>query len=589
MGPQEHKVERRLAAIFAADVAGYSRLMSQDEVGTLRALTYNREIIDRLITEHGGRIANTAGDSVLAEFPSAVDAVQCAVAVQETLAQADRNSPTEHRLKFRIGVHVGDVMIRGGDLLGDGVNVAARLESLADPGGICLSEAAYGYVRKALPLAFADLGPQKVKNIEEPIRAYVLKAPLSAPAGIEQSKPLSLPDKPSIAVLPFNNMSPDPEQEFFADGMTEDVITGLSRLKWLFVIARNSTFIYRGKAVDVRQVARELGVRYVLEGSVRASGKRIRITGQLIDAETGKHIWAERYDRQLEDIFAVQDEITENVVAAIEPHLYVEESLRFTSQPPESVATWGLVVRALTLINKADRRANQEAQALLNSAIGREPSYARAHAILAWAKWWEGFNKWPPEGRAVLYKDAEEVAARALTLDPDEPWARLTLGLTLSGSGYHDRALEQFRAALDAHPNWALGRTMYGLALVRAGHFGEAVSETDHALRMSPLDTFAGLYTVFHGLALLSARRFPEALVYLRKSIQAYPDFIGNYSTLISCCGHLGLIDEAQMYLRQHEKIAGIPYRAGMARQALSRFAHADVYVEGLQKAQVPE
>ena len=276
--------------------------------------------------------------------------------VQEALAQAIQDTPEERRLQFRIGVHVGDVMVQGDDLLGDGVNIAARLEGMADPGGICISEAAYGYVRKTLPLAFTDLGLQTVKNIEEPIRAYAVKATSPAANGMAETKPLPLPDRPSIAVLPFTNMSPDPEQEFFADGMTEDIITGLSRLRWLFVIARNSTFTYKGKAVDVRQVARELGVRYVLEGSVRASGKRIRVTGQLIDAETGKHIWAEKYDRQLEDVFAVQDEITQNVVATIEPHLYAEESLRFINQPPESVATWGLVVRALTLINKVDRK-----------------------------------------------------------------------------------------------------------------------------------------------------------------------------------------------------------------------------------------
>jgi adenylate cyclase len=591
MGPQEHRVERRLAAIFAADVAGYSRLMSQDEVGTLRILTAHRQIMDRLITEHGGRIANTAGDSVLAEFPSAVDAVQCAVGVQEALAQAIQDAPVEHRLQFRIGVHVGDVMVRGGDLLGDGVNIAARLEGLSDPGGICISEATYGYVRKTLPLAFTDLGLQTVKNIEEPIRVYAVKAISPAVNGTTETKPLSLPDRPSIAVLPFTNMSPDPEHEFFADGMSEDIITGLSRLRWLFVIARNSTFTYKGKAVDVRQVARELGVRYVLEGSVRASGKRIRVTGQLIDAETGKHVWAEKYDRHLEDVFAVQDEITQNVVATIEPHLYAQESLRVINQPPENVATWGLVVRALTLINKVDRQANQEAQALINRAIGREPSYARAYAILAWAKWWEGFNQWPADRAAItaLYKKAEELAERALALDPDEPWARMIVGLTLSGSGHHDRALEQLRNALDAHPNWALGRSMYGLALVRAGQFDEAISETGQALRMSPLDTFAGLYTVFHGLALMAARRFPEALVHLRRSIKAYPDFVGYYSNLISCCGHLGLLDEAQMYLQQRDKIAGFPYHVTMVRQNMSQFAHVDIYVEGLRKAGVPE
>jgi adenylate cyclase len=591
MSPPEKRLERRLAAILAADVAGYSRLMGRDEVETLNTLTAHRRMMDPLITEHGGRIANTAGDSVLAEFPSAVDAVQCAVTVQEAITEVTQDTPEGNRLQFRIGVHVGDVMVQGGDLLGDGVNIAARLQAMADPGGICISKATYGYVRKTLPLAFTDLGLQTVKNIEEPVRVYAVKATSPAANGIAETKPLPLPDKPSIAVLPFTNMSPDPEQEFFADGMTEDIITGLSRLRWLFVIARNSTFTYKGKAVDVRKVARELGVRYVLEGSVRAAGKRIRVTGQLIDAETGKHIWAEKYDRHLEDVFAVQDEITQNVVATIEPHLYAEESLRSINQPPENVATWSLVVRALTLINRVDRKANQEAQVLLKRAIGREPAYARAYAIFAWAKWWEGFNQWPADRAAVtaLYKEAEALAERALVLDPDEPWARMIVGLTLSGSGHHDRALEQLRNALDAHPNWALGRSMYGLALVRAGQFDEAICETGQALRMSPLDTFAGLYTVFHGLALMAAQRFPEALVHLRRSIKAYPDFVGYYSNLISCCGHLGLREEAQMYLQQRDKIAGSPYRVTMVRQNMSRFAHVDIYVEGLRKAGVPE
>jgi adenylate cyclase len=591
MDRQEHKVERRLAAIFAADMAGYSRLMEQNEVGTLHTLTAHREIMDKLIVEHGGRIANTAGDSVLAEFPSAVHAVQCAVDIQSALSGAIQDVPNEKRVQFRIGVHVGDVMVRGSDLLGDGVNIAARLEAIADPGGICLSEAAYGHVRKALPLTFTDLGPQTVKNIEEPIRAYALKAPSPISAAMRSTKPLPLPDKPSIAVLPFTNMSGDPEQEFFADGMTEDIIIGLSRLKWLFVIARNSTFTYKGKAVDVRQISRELGVRYVLEGSVRASGKRIRITGQLIDAETGKHIWAEKYDRQLEDVFAVQDEITQNVVATIEPHLYAEEGFRSSQQPPENVATWGLVVRAITLIHRVERKANEEAQALLDLAIRKEPSYARAYAILAWAKWWQGFSQWSPDWPSIyaFYKEAEELAERALALDPDEPWARMTFGLIISGSGHHERALEQFRTALDAHPNWALGRTMYGVALLRAGYFDDAISETGHALRMSPVDPFTGIYTVFHGLALLAARRFPEALVYFRRSIKGLPDLVSHYNPLISCCGHLGLVGEAQMYLEKRNSIAGFPYRVSVVRQTMSRFAHGNVFVEGLVKAQVPE
>ena len=335
----EQKVARRLVAIVAADVAGYSRLMEQDETETLRKLVSHREIMDRLIAEHGGRIANTAGDSVLAEFPSAVDAVQCAMEVQKALGHLNEGAPPEKALRFRIGIHVGDVVVRGSDLLGDGVNVAARLEGLAEPGGVSLSGDAHRQVRKALPLPFTDLGSQQVKNIDEPIQVFAMRFDDSSSArtgaqAVSPVRTLPLPEKPSIAVLPFVNMSPSPDAEFFADGITEEIITALARLKWLFVIARNSTFTYKGKAVDVRQVARDLGVRYVVEGCVRASGQHIRITGQLIDAETGNHIWAERYDRHLNDIFAVQDEITESVVATIEPHLYAEESFRASIQPP---------------------------------------------------------------------------------------------------------------------------------------------------------------------------------------------------------------------------------------------------------------
>jgi adenylate cyclase len=309
---QEQRVERRLAAIFAADVAGYSRLVSQDEAGTLRTLAAAREVMDGLIRDHGGRIANTAGDSVLAEFPSAVDAVQCAVAVQEKLAEASAGEPEDRRLQFRVGVHVGDVVVRGGDLLGEGVNVAARLEGLAEPGRIAISGAAHGYVRKALPLAYTDLGEQHVKGIDEPVRAYAVEAAiveLGEPS-TRRSKPLPLPDRPSIAVLPFTNLSGDPEQDYFCDGLVEDIITALSHVPRLFVVARNSTFTYKGRAVDVRTVGQELGVRYVLEGSVRRSGDRLRLTGQLIDAGDGTHLWAERFDGRFEDIFDLQDDMT---------------------------------------------------------------------------------------------------------------------------------------------------------------------------------------------------------------------------------------------------------------------------------------
>jgi adenylate cyclase len=305
----ETDVQRRLVAVFAADVEGYSRLMGADEVGTLKGLTERRAILDKAIADHRGRIANTAGDSVLAEFGSAVDAVHCAVEAQAALMEANANLSPDRRINFRIGIHVGDVMVRAGDLFGDGVNIAARLQTLAEPGGVCVSGETYGQVRKVLPVAFTDLGTQRVKNIEEPITTYAIAAvgPVQTSAVSKPGRMLLLPDKPSIAVLPFSNMSGDPEQEYFADGMVEDIITGLSINKSLFVIARNSSFAYKGKSPDIRQVGRELGVRYVLEGSVRKSGNRVRITGQLIDATSGAHLWAERFDGDLEDIFDLQD------------------------------------------------------------------------------------------------------------------------------------------------------------------------------------------------------------------------------------------------------------------------------------------
>ncbi len=396
-----------------------------------------------------------------------------------------------------------------------------------------------------------------------------------------------LPDAPSIAVLPFTNMSGNPEQDFLADGITEDIITDLSRLRWLFVIARNSTFTYKGRAVDVRQVTRELGVRYVLEGSVRTAAGRIRVTSQLIEAETGKHIWAERHDRELHDIFAVQDEITRNVVAAIEPHLYAEEGFRAARRPPGSIDAWGLVVRAMGLINRVGHRQNDEAQRLLRQAIDIEAGYARAHAVLSWAVWWAALCYWcpdTPEG----YRQAMRHAEEAVACGPGDPWARMTLGLCLSTARQHERALVELRAALDLNPSFALGRTAFGWALLRAGRFDEAIGETGMALQMSPMDSFAGIYTAIHGLALLGARRFGEALSFLRASVAAFAEYSGHYNTLISCCGHLGLMDEARTFIDLRNRV-GPPLQVGVLRRNLAGFAHAEVFVEGLVKAGVPE
>jgi adenylate cyclase len=406
------------------------------------------------------------------------------------------------------------------------------------------------------------------------------ESPVAPPAAL---KPL---DQPSIAVLPFTNLG-EPDRDFLADGITEDIITGLARLRWLFVIARNSTFVYKGKAVDVREVARDLGVRYVLEGSVRTAGGRIRITGQLVDAETGKHIWAEKYDREVQDVFAVQDDITERVVAAVEPHLYAEEGYRAASKPPDSIDAWGLVVRALNLISKVERGQNEEAQSLLRRAIAMEPGYARAHALLAWAVWWTAYCYWYPDTREG-YRRAAVHANDALSSDPGDPWARMVLGLCLSTDGQHDRALGELRTALRLNPSFALGRMAFGWALLRTGRFDEAIEETGRAIRMSPLDSFSGFYTSIHGLALLAAKRFKDALPHLHASVADLLEHPGHFNCLISCCGHLGLLDEAKEFIAIRNRI-GPPLRLSVLRANLSKFAHRDIFIDGLKKAGIPE
>jgi adenylate cyclase len=331
----EEGVERKLTTILAADVVGYSRLMGEDEAGTLARLkSLRKELMQPKIAGGRGRVVKLMGDGLLAEFPSVVEAVRCAVDIQQDMAGREADLPDERRLRLRIGVNLGDIIVEGSDIYGDGVNIAARLEGLAEPGGICISGKVYEEVRNKLPTAFEDLGEQEVKNIAEPVRVYrwtdAAVDPMPGTVGA-----LPLPDKPSIAVLPFTNMSGDPEQEYFSDGITEDIITALSKFRWFFVISRNSTFVYKGQAVDIKQVGRELGVRYVLEGSVRKTANRVRISAQLIEAETGKHVWAERYDRSLEDIFELQDEITSTIAAAVEPELAGSERMRSMRKPTE--------------------------------------------------------------------------------------------------------------------------------------------------------------------------------------------------------------------------------------------------------------
>jgi adenylate cyclase len=544
MDRQEHRVERRLVAIFAADVAGYSRLMQRDEVGTLRTLNAHRQIMDRLIAEHSGRIANTAGDSVLVEFPSAVDAVQCAASVQEALTQAIRDVPEEYRLRFRIGVHVGDVIVQGNDLLGDGVNIAARLEGLAVPGGICISEATYGYVRKALPLAFTDLGLQTVKNIEEPIRAYAVKAPSPAPTRTDQAKPLPLPDKPSIAVLPFMNMDGDPE-DHFADGIVEEIIAALSRFRSLFVIARNSTFTYKGKAVDVRRVSRELGVRYVLEGSVRRAGGRIRIIAQLIDATTGSHIWTERYDGDVTDIFDLQDQVTEAIVGALEPTITLSEIERAKRKRPDNLDAYDCVMRALPSIWSHDAEAIAEGLRLAEHAMALDPTYALPKALAAWCyaqrlSYLRTRN--PAEDRSL----ATTLAHDAVRLNSSDP-----LVLTCAGAAYsitRDYAVAQslIEKALKLDPNSAWTCQRSGWINFYLRQYDTAIERFNRAMRLSPVDplmfnTFVGI-----GCAYIDKTKYDEAAHWIEKGLREQPDAVWAYRPLTAALFHAGRIEEAK-------------------------------------------
>src|SRR6516225_3458455 len=441
---ERNRPERRLAAILAGDVAGYSRLIGADEEGTLAALRAMRaEVIDPAIATHRGRLVKTTGDGLLVEFASVLDALRCAVDVQREIAGRDADTPSDRRIELRIGIHQGDIVVEDGDILGDGVNVAARLEALAHPGGIYVSARVQEDAAGRLDLAFADLGEQTLKNIARPIRVYRVGSHKASAA--PSQAPLPLPDKPSIAVLPFQNISGDPEQEVFADGMAEDITTALSKLRWFFVIARNSSFAYKGRTVDVKQVGRELGVRYVLEGSVRNGGNRLRITAQLIEAETGNHVWAERYDRDVGDIFAVQDEITERVDAAIEPELYAAEDIRSQREPPDSLDAWECVIRALAAIGRGTQDANTEAERLCRSAIAIAPGYAQAHSLLAWAILRSSLSS--GDTRTVMAETEAETQI-ALSLDDRDPWAHLVQAMSLRRSRRFGEAERSARRAL---------------------------------------------------------------------------------------------------------------------------------------------
>jgi adenylate cyclase len=579
----QERVERRLAAILAADVAGYSRLMGEEEEGTLARLkAHRRELIDPKTAEHRGRIVKTTGDGLLIEFPSIVEAVSCALAVQRAMVDRNAGTPEEKRIAFRVGVHLEDIIVEDGDIHGDGVNIAARLEGIAEPGGICISDDAFRQVQGKVGSEFVDLGEQNLKNIARPLRVYqaMLQPSASGPA-------LPLPDKPSVAVLPFQNMSGDAEQEFFADGITEDITTALSKVRWFFVIARNSSFTYKGGAVDVKQVGRELGVRYVLEGSVRKAGNRVRITAQLVDATSGNHIWAERYDREIADIFAVQDEITERVVATIEPELYAAEHFRSERKPPESLDAWECVMRALSCAAQSSLSGYTEAEALCRRAIASTPRYGQAHSLLAWVMLRR--TDWSGDVTTFL-AEAETEARTALDIDERDPWAHLTHGLVLYRSRRHGEAERAYRRALELNPNFALAHVVLGLPLAYRGAHEEALRSAEHAIALSPRDPLVDrqashTVTWTH----FAAARYADCVTWARRTIERYPGHLPPYYALIAAAALQGdtvTASEALASLLQLRPDLSLTW----ARQNMAPSGDVlERLLEGLRRAGVPE
>lgn len=541
-------MERRLAAILAADVVGYSRLMGQDEVTTLcRLKALRKELMQPNISEHGGRVVKFMGDGLLAEFSSIVQAVSCAVTIQRSMVDREIDLPEDNRIRIRIGLNQGDVIIEGADIYGDGVNVAARLEGLAEPGGICLSGKVYEEVRDRLDLVFEDMGEKAVKNIDRPVRVWrwINDASQNTQEAGSQTSALMIPDKPSLAVLPFDNMSGDPEQAFFADGIAEDIITGLSRFRSLFVIARNSSFTYKNTAVDVRSVGQQLGVRYVLEGSVRRAANRVRVTAQLIEAEAGNHLWAEKFDRELEDIFAVQDEITQRIVGALQPEIGAAELERARRKSPESLDAWALYhqgIHHLYCYSKAD---NIEARRLFRQAIKQDDQFAAAHTMLAYACFMAVFDALT-DYRVDELTESFDAAQKAVRLDDRDAMAHAILGRVLSMRHQHDQAVAECDTAIELNPNLAQAQFGRGLALVLAGRPGEAVANLENAARLSPRDPNYYAYLLVLAWADLLQGRYEGALEWARRAVAQPNSGVWGNATLAIALAHLDRLEEAR-------------------------------------------
>jgi adenylate cyclase len=580
--------KRKLAAVLAADIAGYSRLMGADEENMLvRLKLLRRELIDPKSKQHHGRIVKTTGDGILIEFLSVVDAVRCAIDVQQGMLERNADLPQDKRIEFRVGVNLGDLMIEGRDLYGDGVNIAARLEALAEPGGICISRTVLNHARDKIPFDVEDAGEQMLKNIARPVHVYriiINPSPRTASAKADVSM-LALPDKPSIAVLPFTNMSGDPEQEFVSDGVAEDVITALSHYPSLFVIARNSSFTYKGRSVDVKQVGRELGVRYVLEGSVRKAGNKIRVTAQLIEAVTSNHVWAERYDRDLTDIFAVQDELTQALTIALAPAIAGAELRRAMRKPPESLDAWAAYQRGLWHLSKATSDDDAIAEEFFKQAIDLDPTFAGGYSALA---------LFQLQAAAIYQKldlrdaqrSAEALARRAVALDGADAEARSCLGWALQACGEAEGALAEIERALSMSPNLAMAHGQRGATLIFAGRPKEGLTALETCIRLDPRDPYLAVRLLHVACGLYFCGEYEASIEASKRLIRSYPDFPMVYRWCAAALGQLTRTTEANEALEKAVSRAPGAFDMYVRNRApwfrLEDHAHL---VEGLRKA----
>jgi adenylate cyclase len=588
--PRDH---RRLTTILSADVVGYSRLMATDESGTLAQLrAHRRELISPKTREHHGRVVKLMGDGALLEFGSVVDAVSFALDIQTAMAQNNAAVPEARRISFRIGINIGDIIVEDDDIYGDGVNIAARLEALAEPGGICVSRNVFNQIKNKIEVPFEDVGEQALKNIPEPVQVY--RIPIGAAAGPQASGAagptggLTLPAKPSIAVLSFNNMSADPDQEFFADGLTEDIITELSRFMSLFVTARNSTFAFKGKSLDVKEVGKRLGVRYVVEGSVRRAGNRIRITAQLIDALTDAHLWAERYDRDLEDIFAVQDEVTRAIVTAIEPHLASTERESARRKPPENLGAWECYQRGMWHVYQHTAEDSSRGQELFRRAITMEPGFAAPHAAIAFSLYYEvvgGLNADPGDRLARAFTAAQA----AVAADEWDAFGHEVLGRILMLRGEHEASLTAHRTSLRLNPNYANAHYGLGFALCFCGRAEEALGELDEAQRLSPHDPLIWAFVIIRSFALTVLRRYDEALVWARRAQQWPAATVWAYFCEVVPLSYLGRPEAARAALERAYRVKP-ELSAEFFRQILNFQDPAEMvhFMDGLHQAGLP-